>query len=196
LEETMPAKGDATDAQKAALNAGRLKANETIRRKAAEKRAAKAAGEVPEKSRHQMLLDGELSVDELDEMECQRFRGRDIDNEFKGRTKPLPPRIYNAIRDRLVREMDQGFKAFLPRAQAILEGIAESGEKDSDRVKATALILERGAGKVPDIVRVGVEDPWDAVLKDALGELSDAEAAKAKERLDRMGQGREAEQDA
>lgn len=188
----MPGKGSGrkpSAAQLSALNAGRAKGHQRYKDNASKR-------EPDGKSRHQMLLDGELSVDELDEFECQRFRGRDIDGEFKGRCKPLPPAIYNKIRDRLIREMNEGFQAFLPRAQALLEGIAESSDNDNARVRALQELLNRGAGKVPDIVRIGTEDPWDAVLRDALSEVDGSAAAKAQTRLSKMEQGKEAEQNA
>jgi hypothetical protein len=115
-----------------------------------------------------MLLDGELSVADLDEDELSRFRGRDIDGEFKGRIRPLPAKLHAQIRQRLLNTMQANIEGFLPRATAILQDIAESSEQDSARVKAVDLLLQRGAGKVPDVVRVGAEDPWDVILGDVL----------------------------
>ena len=152
--------GMATDAQKAAMAKGRAKRASEI--------AARGKGPKATKSRHQMLLDGELEVADLDEQELENFRGRDIDGEFKGRIRPIPAAIRNKIRQRLINKMQAGFEAFLPRAQALLEEIAESSEQDSARVKAIDLLLQRGAGKVPDVVRVGAEDPWDVILNDVL----------------------------
>ena len=182
------AKGDGTDKQKAVLNAGRVKANASVRAKAAARKAARASGNAPTKSRHQMLIDGELSVKELDSQELSKFRGRDIDGEFKGRTAPLPARIHSQIRQRLLQTMQEGFEGFLPRAQAILEDIAETSEQDSARVKAVDLLLQRGAGKVPDIVRVGAEDPWDAILSDVLREdgIESAEFKRLKDGLNEL----------
>jgi hypothetical protein len=119
-----------------------------------------------------MLLDGELKVDELDEQELKHFRGRDIDGEFKGRIRPIPARLAAQIRQRLLNQMQANIEGFLPRAIAILEDIAEGSDQDSARVKAVDLLLQRGAGKVPDIVRVGAEDPWDAILGDVVREGS------------------------
>lgn len=176
-----PKGSKATETQKAALDAGRAK-RAAIRAARAE---AKKSGDVPAKSRHQMLIDGELDVRELDEQELRRFRGRDIDGEFKGRTAPLPTQIHSKIRQRLLQTMQEGFEGFLPRAQAILEDIAEAGDTDSARVKAVDLLLQRGAGKVPDIVRVGAEDPWDAILSDVLREdgIESAEFNRLKQGL-------------
>jgi hypothetical protein len=115
-----------------------------------------------------MLLDGELKVSELDDDELSKFRGRDIDGEFKGRIAPLPVKLHASIRQRLLGKMQANIEGFLPRATEILNDIAESSENDSARVKAVDLLLQRGAGKVPDVVRVGAEDPWDVILGDVL----------------------------
>lgn len=182
-----------TAAQKVALDKGRKKRHEeTKARKTARKKEPKAT-----KSRHQMLVDGELTVDELDDEELQRFRGRDINGEFVGRTKPLSPKLQAEIRQKLLSAMQTNIEGFLPRATALLARIAEDSDSDAARVKAIDLMLQRGAGKVPDVVRVGVEDPWDAVLADFLkaGTSDDPELAKARERLERMTQGLSDEED-
>lgn len=178
------AKGDGTPAQKAALSRGRAKAHETTRAKAAA-RATRRKENPEAKSRHQMLLDGELSVADLDDQELSRFRGRDIDGEFKGRIRPLPAKLHAAIRQRLLNTMQANIEGFLPRAVEILNDIAESSEQDSARVKAVDLLLQRGAGKVPDVVRVGAEDPWDVILSDIVREdaLDSEEFKRLKEGL-------------
>jgi len=132
-----------------------------------------------------MLLDGELKVDELDDQELSRFRGRDIDGEFKGRIRPLPAKLHAQIRQRLLNTMQTNIEGFLPRAVEILNDIAESSEQDSARVKAVDLLLQRGAGKVPDVVRVGAEDPWDVILGDVLkdGALESEEFQRLKDGL-------------
>ena len=166
-------RGEQTPAQKAALARGRAK------REATKKRANSPK---PEKSRHTMLLDGEIAVADLDEEELKHFRGRDIDGEFKGRIRPIPPRIAAQIRQRLLNKMQANIEGFLPRAVAILQDIAEDSEQDSARVNAINLILQRGAGKVPDVVRVGPEDPWDAILGDIIrdGSLDSEEMERLK----------------
>lgn len=154
-------RGGTTPARKAALDAGRNKRNAALARRTKDPDA---------KSRHQMLLDGELKVSDLDDQELSKFRGRDIDGEFKGRVKPLPAKTHAQIRQRLLNTMQANIEGFLPRAIEILNDIAEGSEQDSARVKAVDLLLQRGAGKVPDVVRVGAEDPWDQILGDVLRE--------------------------
>ena len=169
--------GQASEAQKKAMAAGRA----TRAKKIAERKNGPRAT----KSRHQMLIEGELPVADLDEEELKHFRGRDIDGEFKGRIKPIPKRIHQQIRQRLLNKMQANIEGFLPRATEILSDIAESSEQDSARVKAIDLILQRGAGKVPDVVRIGAEDPWDAILGDIVREdgLESEEFTRLKEGL-------------
>lgn len=167
----------ASPANRAALDAGRAKRNATL--------AARKQGPKATKSRHQMLLDGELKVSELDPEELKHFRGRDVDGEFKGRIRPIPSKLAAQIRQRLLNQMQGAIEGFLPRAVALLEQIAEDSEQDSARVKAIDLILQRGAGKVPDVVRVGAEDPWDVILGDVLkdGALDSEEMERLKSGL-------------
>lgn len=170
--------GTATDAQKAAMAKGRASR--------ASKLEARKQGPRATKSRHQMLLDGELTVADLDGDELEHFRGRDIDGEFKGRIRPIPSKLAAQIRQRLLNKMQANIEGFLPAAVQILKDIAESSEQDSARVNAVNLILQRGAGKVPDVVRVGAEDPWDAILGDVLrdGALDSEEMQRLKSGLD------------
>jgi hypothetical protein len=170
------------------LDAGREKRNKAL--------AARKPKDPEAKSRHQMLVDGELGVADLDEQELSKFRGRDIDGEFKGRTAPLPVKIHSQIRQRLLNTMQKNIEGFLPRAVEILNDIAESSEQDSARVKAVDLLLQRGAGKVPDVVRVGAEDPWDVILGDVLkdGGLESDELRRLKDGLtDLAGRGGDAD---
>lgn len=173
-------KGQATEAQKKAMAAGRAARQKKIAEQNARKKEPRAT-----KSRHQMLVEGELAVADLDDEELKRFRGRDIDGEFKGRIRPLPPKIHAQIRQRLLGKMQSAVEGFLPRAVEILEDIAESSEQDSARVKAVDLLLQRGAGKVPDVVRVGAEDPWDVILGDIVkdGALESEEFTRLREGL-------------
>lgn len=172
------APGTATDAQKRAMAAGRAA-------RAKQQAERKSRPKAP-KSRHQMLLDGEITVADLDGDELQHFRGRDVDGEFKGRIRPIPSKMAAQIRQRLLNQMQANIEGFLPRAVAILVDIAEDSEQDSARVKAVDLILQRGAGKVPDVVRVGAEDPWDAILGDVLkdGALDSEEFVRLKAGLE------------
>lgn len=171
--------GQATEAQKRAMAKGRAT-------RAAQQAARKKKGPKATKSRHQMLLEGELRVADLDEEELKHFRGRDVDGEFKGRIRPIPQKLAAQIRQRLLNKMQANIEGFLPRATELLEEIAESSDQDSARVKAIDLILQRGAGKVPDVVRVGAEDPWDAILGDIFreGALDSEEFQRLKQGLD------------
>ena len=68
----------------------------------------------------------------------------------------------------------------------MLEKIAESSEQDSARVKAIDLLLQRGAGKVPDRMVLVDEDPWDTILNDVLqnGGLESEEYTRLKSGLE------------
>jgi hypothetical protein len=180
-----------TPAQKAALDAGRVK-GQAVTRKRAEKARERRRTNPNAKSRNQMLMEGEITVEDLDDEELQHFRGRDKDGEFKGRVPPLPPKIREAIRQKLLQQMQTIVEGFAPRAAAVLESIAEGGEHEPSRVKAAELLLQRSAGKVPDKVLIGSADPWADALEEFLGGADDESAAKARERLGKMTQGAEA----
>ena len=44
-------------------------------------------------------------------------------------------------------DLREAFQALTPKALATLERVVEKGEKDSDRVRAAEVILDRGWGK-------------------------------------------------
>ena len=182
-----PKPGEQTAKGKSALDAGREKAHEATRARAASRRAARAAN--PDaKSRHQMLMDGELSVRDLDREELKAGRGRDIDGELKGRVAPIPQRIVAKMHQEIFRLHGEIMRSALVDATDTLVELANSPEvKDEVRIKAAAILLERNVGKVPQDIRVGSIDPWEQILDDMLdGKDHDVAIDRARERLGRM----------
>jgi hypothetical protein len=74
-----------------------------------------------------------------------------------------------ALYDDVVRELydraDDTLRASLPAAVERMLDIMESGEKDSDRLKAAIYVFERLRGKTPDVIEVHQDKPFQVVLQ-------------------------------
>lgn len=120
----------------------------------------------------------EMDVDELARRQFKSTRG-----SFEGRPPSrLPMNFVRACDAELVRRGAIQWRSAYTQAIDTLVEIAKGAEKDSDRVKAAAMIIERIEGKVPDKVVVtaaGVGESVDDILA---GVLASVEAEAAEER--------------
>ncbi len=123
-----------------------------------------------ERSRWQQLLDGDLSIDDLDDEELAKGRCRDKDGGFSGRPPKMVPReLSDRMRSELLKRGDALFAGAFVQAIEALGAIAASAEaKESDRINAAKYVIERVAGKVPDKVEVRAADPWQQIIDDIL----------------------------
>lgn len=102
--------------------------------------------------RYQQLIDGVLTVDDLDDEEIVRGMLRNADGSFHGR----PPRVipwvmHAALREAMNKRMERKLLEALPQALDSLIAIANNKYASADaRVKAIAQITDRALGKVPD----------------------------------------------
>jgi hypothetical protein len=138
------------------------------------------------KTRMQMLIDGDISVDDLDDEEVMAGRVKDKNGKFTGRPRDLLPRkISDEMRRRwhaLVQEQlnDQTELAILTLQDIMASRMAAAPA----RVRAAEIILERNLGKVPDKIESQVvvrkfEDDIEGLLIDA-GEHNVYEITSAK----------------
>lgn len=124
------------------------------------------------KSRWEQLVDGELSVNDLDDEELAKGRCRDKDGGFGGRPPKMVPR---ELSDRMRSELlARGQSMFAEHFQTAIKVLAEialdtSGDaKAADRRAAAQYLIERVAGKVPDKIEVRSQDPWQQIMDDIL----------------------------
>lgn len=117
--------------------------------------------------RMQQLIDGEITVEDLDDEELRRGQLRDKNGEFKGRPPLLVPReFYEAI----TREMlERGNATMRSHMEASIGVIAElmvnKRTPARERLAAAQYMLERTAGKIPEkqIVQASISK-WEKVL--------------------------------
>lgn len=84
-------------------------------------------------------------------------------SEHKTNTSPVGTKGYSGNpggRPKMPEELKEAFKALAPQALKTLADVMNNGEKDSDRVKASEIILDRGYGKA--------SQPIDATLEGAI----------------------------
>jgi hypothetical protein len=122
----------------------RLKANLPAERRAAPR----------QKSRYELLVEGELTVADLDDEEIRRGQTRNKDGGFSGRPpKAFPRALHDALRLEFQRRMNQKFQVAVDVAYITLLEVANNPRASADaRVKAATALMERGLGKVPDKV--------------------------------------------
>ncbi len=123
---------------------GRLKANMPPERRS----------KVTYRSRWQKLMDGDLKVTDLDDDEIRMGKCKDKNGGFTGRPPAVFPRaLHDAMRLEFQRRINEKFQAAVDIAYVTLIDVATSPRSAADaRVKAAALLMERGLGKVPDKV--------------------------------------------
>lgn len=152
-----------TEAGKRNLAKGR----EDAKKKAA---AAKASGIPLGKDRWSMLLDGRLTVRDLDDEEVRRMRVMDASGGFAGRARTLPSHIAQQFQQEAIRRATELFRSFAPRAVELLMEIAEDPDvKPEAQIRALQIALDRGLGKTPETIRLEGVSKFDKVTMDALG---------------------------
>lgn len=124
-----------------------------------------------------MLLDGRLTVADLDDEEIRKMRVRGADGGFAGRRPAIPSHIAQQMQAEAIKRAQEKFRNAAPRAvDALIELANDPDIKPGDRIRALTLVLERSLGKVPDTVRVEAADAWGKLMRDASPEQFAREA--------------------
>lgn len=115
----------------------------------------------PPPARYQAFMDGDLTVDDLDDEEVQRMQLRASDGSFRGGIPhALPREFLNAIRMEQQKRFAHWVNTVIPEAQKTVVELMQSKKLqpgDATRLKAAQEILERFAGKTPERVEVKAE---------------------------------------
>ena len=139
------------------------------------------------KTRYQMLIDGDITIEDLDDEELRRGVCRNRSGNFSGRPpKTLPAKLVKAMQVEFRRRVEREFQEIAVDARNALHQILmDKRAQPQARVNAAALILERSVGKVPDKVEQDItvksfEDEIEGLLVDIPeDELSKARKKKA-----------------
>lgn len=124
-----------------------------------------ARGLITIPKRVQDLLDGTISVEDLDEEELARGYPRADDGTFRGRPTVIPTSLHQRIQRELFARAGEELKANLLKATATMTNIANNPEMDpKDRLKAAQWVIERIMGKMPDVTVSVDEKRYEKLL--------------------------------
>ena len=164
-----------TPAQKAAAERNLARGKERKREMA---KQAQAEGRETSTERWAKLLDGRLTVADLDDEEVAKMSVRAKDGTFSGSNRKLPSHLAQQFHQEAIKRANAQFRKSLNDAVKVLADIASDPDaRDGDRIKAANLIIDRVLGKAVETVRIE-DSRWDTVLAEAVGldrDLDDAE---------------------
>lgn len=148
--------------------------NMSAGRKSRAKRLAENADHDRAKVRWQKLLDGQLTVKDLDDDELKRMQVRGAGGMFSSKPRALPSHLAAAMRSEwLARGQAKLERGYHDAIQIMLDIANNPDVKDSDRIKAANIVIERTAGKAVEHVHVKSDDPWGKMMADALEDARD-----------------------
>lgn len=165
----MPKRGEsATPAQRAALKRGQKKRADALSNNPAP----------PARDRWAKLLDGTLTVRDLDDAEIAKMRVKGKGGTFSGKAPAIPSHLAQQFRSEAIRRAKEQINLATPEVTKELLKIARDADtKDSDRIKVLMYLMDRQLGKTPDTIRVEGESDFDSMLRRAVGldrEVADA----------------------
>lgn len=114
--------------------------------------------------RMQMLLDGELAIEDLHDDEIFKGQLRDKNGKFQGtRTNMIPRQFYDQAVVELMRRWQAKVNSQLEPMMKVLQDLANNPKVSADaRYKSAVYLIERAAGKVPEKAEMKVElSKWE-----------------------------------
>lgn len=123
--------------------------------------------------RYAMLMQGVITVDDLDDEELARGQLRAVDGSFRGRPpKMIPLQLVQEMRrEWLSRAEGKLREALMEKGLGTLTELAGDTNIDASvRLRAAQMIIERTMGKVPDRVVLAAEDPVETLFRSILND--------------------------
>lgn len=137
---------------------------------------------VAERSRLQMLVDGDLAVEDLDDEEINRMQLRNKNGDFRGRPPVWIPReMYAAIQAEMRKRFQSKMQELLPLAFKGHEELLRSrhlAPGDAARMTAIKEVYERTIGKVvqtSDVHMVVENKSFEDFVGDAIIDVEEEE---------------------
>jgi hypothetical protein len=128
-----------------------------------------SAGPKTERTRWQMLIDGEITVADLGDDELKRMQTRDRYDGFNGR----PPdwtkhrKLFQSMKQESIKRAQGMIDASITDAVEFLAGVVRSRDAQvKDRIKASEILMARGMGSVPTHIVNHEGTKWDDMLND------------------------------
>lgn len=126
--------------------------------------------------RMQMILDGTLKIEELDDEEIFKGKIRSADGSFKGRgAEMIPRKFYDAATQELMKRWQQKVNTNLEPMMKVLQELANNPRVAADaRYKSAVYLIERAAGKVPEKTEMKLEvAAWEENIEGLLYDSPD-----------------------
>lgn len=133
-----------------------------------EKRRPRRKQNVRLTDRYQQLLDGVITIDDLDEEEILRGKLRNANGSFGGPIpRVIPWTMHEALRSTMEKRMQRKMAEALPDVIDSLIRVAKYSRSGAARVQAAEVIMNRVFGKVPDKAEVHttVTARWEDAAK-------------------------------
>ena len=138
---------------------GKLTPRPEAQRRAAVARHRPRKGTIP--TRYEAFMNGELTIDDLDEDEIMRGQLKNAAGNFGGRPPMYIPRKFATALAEKQKELIQAELAglVLPAMRTLVEVMNKPHPQPGDnaKVQAAKLILERNLGKVPETLQLKAE---------------------------------------
>ena len=123
--------------------------------------------------RYAMLMQGVITVEDLDDEEVARGQLRAADGTFRGRPpKLMPTELVQAMRREWLGRAEAKLRdALMEKGLGTLVELAGNDQIDAAvRLRAATTIIERTMGKVPDRVVLAAEDPVETLFRSILND--------------------------
>lgn len=150
---------------------------EEAAKRAEEVAAARAEAPLPKRAgqaltvhvtgRMKQLIEGTISVDDLDDEELQRGQVKDQNGRFTGSKSDMVPRkLHDEMMRRILKRGAEKWRTDYFAAIDAVVGIMKDEDLDANiRLKAADMVLNRVAGKAIEKVELSVEvKPWEHML--------------------------------
>ena len=120
-----------------------------------------------------LIAEQVLDLDDWDNEELIRGYRRNRRGKFGVAPAYIPREIQQEAFRRLIGRGERKMKtAYLEAVDALVK-LAHTADSEKVKLDAIKTLMERVVGKVPDIIRVSQEAPWEAMLADAIVPLSE-----------------------
>lgn len=118
--------------------------------------------------RTELLLRGNISVDDLDAEEISMGMCKNADGSFPLRRPSVVPKsIYDKMQSKLYEKVHEELRQGLISSVHTIRQLMENPEEESNvRLKAAIYLLERVMGKTPDVVQINQQRPWEMIIEE------------------------------
>lgn len=137
---------------------------------------SEASSKVRYSGRYRELVEGEISVEDLDTEELAKGRLKDKNGRFTGRPpKFLPRQLVDAMRSEHYKRVNAVLEESLSDTVKTMRAIMRDPDVEpAVRLKAAVYVYERFMGKTPDRVEVKHGDKIDDVVDRILYDLGES----------------------